>query len=995
MKSRSKPTLRSKSIIQFAFSIGLGWPAPLEAQSKLDARLRALALEVAAPAQAFPLAAAPRMVEFLTLHGVIDLRTEGSGRNQVRALLRTRLTDARLAALGIVLTSRAGDIISAWVPAQALSALAVDPAVDYVQASTAIASASSARLAGLVIDQATTDSRAAQVRRLIGISGKGVVIGIVDSGIDFAHQDFIKPDGTTRIRALWDMSDFGGPAPEGFPNSGGTFWSESEINAALAGNGVVRQLDRDGHGSHVAGIAAGNGRQADGTIAPGTYVGVAPDADLVIVKATRSQSAGGGFQTADMIDAVRFIDQTAASLGAPWVANLSLGTIVGPFDGTNLEEIALDELVGASKPGKAIVIAAGNSAGVRIHSELNLGPSLTRRIGVGAYVPFATPASNAFLVECWHPPSAATAVSVITPAGQTVGPIVSGSYSEGGPQFAVGTPSGGVYVDNAAAGPDPRNGDHVLSIVVFGYATSQSRVDVGTGTWQLQVTGGEGSMHCRVRRSIPAEFAAGDGDDLFTLAMPGSAHNAITVGSYTTRTAWTDINGVLRSTTRTIGNIAPYSSVGPTRDGRIKPEIAGPGDMVIAPLSAASAAGFDAMFRVGQNHLAITGTSMATPHVSGIAALLFEHDALLDAAQLRQRLMESARADAFTQVVPNPRWGAGKADVLEVLRSGMLIGDVNGDLRVDIGDPITLVNGILGRTELTLAQKLIAELNIDGELNVADVVGIANQVLTAAAAPSIADRTTVTAHSRVAIGPAVTSAAIVSLPVRLSAPVPLAGIELDIEYGASGLRLGAPILDERATFLRMLYDDDGARIRVVAWGSSAATIPAGDAIVLRVPVLESTTRASATSPVRLTRVRLADREGRLLEAGTAPVLAVRRFTVHANRPNPLSSRTGTRFDVEIADSDGSLPGLSSGAALNVTAGAGHAGPGSVRVSVNVYNVRGQLVRRVFDGALPPGRFTVEWDGRGESGSQLVPGLYYCDVVGAGTRERLRMIVVAS
>jgi subtilisin family serine protease len=967
---------------------------PLQGQSKLDPRLRALMPSPATvpPGQTEVAFITPQVMQSARL---LEVRLETGGRSSVRSLMQGRISNARLASLGILVTSRTDDIISAWIPLEALPELENDPAVSYVAASAELTVTSAGvAVARSMLDRALVESHVAQTRRLTGLSGRGVIVGIIDSGVDFTHADFIRPDGTTRIRALWDMSDAAGPAPPGFENSGGSYWTETQINAALIGAGFVRELDRNGHGTHVAGIAAGNGRQADGVVTAGTYTGVAPDAELVIVKATRSLTNGGTFQTADIVDALRFIDQTAASFGRPYVVNMSLGGLFGPHDGTNLEELVVDQLVGPGKMGKAIVIAAGNEAGERIHSELPLGSPVVRSLLLSNYSPFSAASSNFIVFDCWYPGSAVANVTVTTPLGQSIGPISTGSYGAGASNLFSATSSGGIYIDNAATGVSAQNGERELFIQLFGYSTTFTRTDLRPGTWNLTVSGGGGTMHCRMFRSLPAAFIPGHGDDHYTLGMPGTARNAITVGSYTSRNRWVDASGLTRTTNNTIGNIAPYSSIGPTRDGRLKPDIAAPGDHIISALSAVAAANFDISQRVSGRHLAITGTSMAAPHVAGLAALLFERDAVQSAEQLKQRLAAGARADGFAQGTPNPIWGAGKADVLEALRWGITIGDVNRDARVDVGDPITLVNALLGRVALTIEQKLAAELTIDGEMNVADVVGVANRVLSPL--PLITAASRGNAQARVVVSgfePGPTSA--LSIPLRLESPVPLAGAELEIDYATSALRLGLPVLDRRARGLQIQSADDGRKMHIVVWGNSREFLPRGQGVLLRIPIIESAMDGSASiSQLRLVRVVMADPDGVLVQTTTAsPVVAAQTLTVFPNRPNPLSAGTGTRFDVDIPQRGNTLGDVSAARVPLSAAARGTAADGGVIFSVRVYNVRGQLVRRVFDGVLPPGRFTVEWDGRGESGAALAPGLYYCEVVGGNSRERLRMILV--
>jgi len=185
--------------------------------------------------------------------------------------------------------------------------------------------------------------------------GKGVVVGIVDSGIDVLHKCFQNPDGSkTRILWLWDQTL---PSSDGTPPAGFTYGQEfqpKQINDAIAQSDkpFIHQ-DVDGHGTHVAGIAAGDGSQSGNCHLSDHYIGVAPETDLIIVKSELTDRS--------YVDGVKYIFDKAA--GAPAVANLSIGTVGGPHDGSTGREIALDALL-TGTTGRALVVAAGNSGSV-------------------------------------------------------------------------------------------------------------------------------------------------------------------------------------------------------------------------------------------------------------------------------------------------------------------------------------------------------------------------------------------------------------------------------------------------------------------------------------------------------------------------------------------------------------------------------------------------------------------------------------------------------
>ncbi len=188
-------------------------------------------------------------------------------------------------------------------------------------------------------------------------TGKNVIVGFVDTGIDWSHLDFRSTTSSkqSRILWIWDQTDSGTSHPAGF--NYGVEYSQAEINNELGNTppNVVKEIDEDGHGSHVAGIAAGNGSSSISA-----YVGVAPEADIVFVKTT--------FYDTDIIDGITYIANKAKAMGEPFVINLSLGSQEGAHDGTDPMEADIDEVV-TTTPGSAVVIAAGNDGSNPIHVD--------------------------------------------------------------------------------------------------------------------------------------------------------------------------------------------------------------------------------------------------------------------------------------------------------------------------------------------------------------------------------------------------------------------------------------------------------------------------------------------------------------------------------------------------------------------------------------------------------------------------------------------------
>ncbi len=508
-----------------------------------------------------------------------------------------------------------------------------------------------------------------------GITGEGVIIGVIDTGIDYDHLDFRAGGGGelgARILAIWDqtceLSDSGptpdcGPGastvPGGF-STGGGFYDQSDVETDIANGhdhttGLVFENDGGafdfGHGTHVTGSAAGDGSST------GAFGGMAPDADVVFVKTN--------FFNTGILEAAQFIFDQADGFGRPAVINMSLGGHFGPHDGTSNFDAGLTALLGG--PGRALVAAAGNEGNDLIHASAALAPGESADLVYDS----TTVDTSQKAWDCWYDGSASLEATVSSPNGDSnLGPIATGAFD-----FVDGD-DGSVDIDNASSGADPLNGDHELFWILRGTDSDFAVGDIAAGDWTLSLenTGSVTvTVHCW---RFSDGFGAGAGttgyDNDFSVGSPATANDVIAVGAFATRETWTDADGSVRSFGQTDDEITTFSSLGPTRDGRTKPEIAAPGTAIISALSeAAAASGFnggpigDTNLDVqgDSQHFVLQGTSMASPHVAGAVALAFEIDPTLTASELIDGIEQTAKADSFTGSTPNNTWGAGKLDV--------------------------------------------------------------------------------------------------------------------------------------------------------------------------------------------------------------------------------------------------------------------------------------------------------------------------------------------
>lgn len=208
----------------------------------------------------------------------------------------------------------------------------------------------------------------------LGDTGQGVIVGVIDTGIDIGHPDFFDAQQNTRIAGIWDhtldAADVNNmaSAPAGFTY--GTYWTQSQIQG---GYGTCLSRDNDGHGTHVAGTAAGSGFAP---VEGDSYTGVAPEATLYIVKFDFDNEKARNTETA-ILDGINWIFQQAEAANMPAVINMSLGSDYGPHDGSTAEERGMDDLTG---PNKIVVVAAGNAGASMVAPGLTpLGRPFTVR----------------------------------------------------------------------------------------------------------------------------------------------------------------------------------------------------------------------------------------------------------------------------------------------------------------------------------------------------------------------------------------------------------------------------------------------------------------------------------------------------------------------------------------------------------------------------------------------------------------------------------------
>jgi subtilisin family serine protease len=513
--------------------------------------------------------------------------------------------------------------------------------------------------------------------------GEGVVVGVLDTGIDVNHPDFRDANGT-RIQYLLEYLD-----PEAHTEDSREY-TKAEIDADAT---AVQQIDGDGHGTHVAGSAAGNG---SGNAA---FTGMAPKADLIIVKGTRAET-GGGFSDADIVAGVEYIFNRAGGMGKPAVVNLSLGGHDGPHDGSSLSEQALSNLTG---PGRIIVAAAGNEGYDNIHVGHSTGPGTTY-----LYVGGANNESQVGL-NAWHDAGivARAAVGLFSLDGGALNLVsqsdwvASGGYAEGMDLTFDGEVVASAAIDMETTA-NPENGDGNLQALIEGlegvdlsnYLVGFVVEASGTGRLDAWVMGGE-----LVNVSLPIDgYEVIPGDSDMTVGTPATAASVIAVGAFVSKNTWTSGDGLsfiwpdpnLGGSAAEIGSYAYFSSRGPTRDGRIHPQISAPGALIFSAHSAVVVGPDADRMLSGGLYIGFEGTSMASPHIAGVVALMLEADADLTYEDVVNHLSTTARVDAQTGTAPNSTFGAGKVDAVAALQSVTGYSGVHTSDETEVPHAVTL-----------------------------------------------------------------------------------------------------------------------------------------------------------------------------------------------------------------------------------------------------------------------------------------------------------------
>ena len=544
-----------------------------------------------------------------------------------------------------------GYLLTTHLPVNLLPEVANMRNVTYIHA------ARRARLAAPTLDRSAFATGANQVwKSNPTYTGKDVVVGIIDTGIDWSHEDFKNPDGSSRILWIWDQTQTTtGQVPQDFRY--GTEWTQMQID-----EGTPNQNDYDGHGTYVASVAAGNGRGTSVQRSGPRFVGMAPESDIIVVKSHLFEN--------QVLDGARYIFEKAESLGKPAVVNMSFDYQIGPHDGRTLLEQGLNQLVEETS-GRAIVASAGN----RGESTIHAGTVLPTPDGENypKLIPVPDLNDSTMYTEIWYSSKESISVRVRVP-GTNPGETVDFEWVPPGQVDNFDIPKGPwegatLIVDSQQQHPVYPD---LSSIIVWLWNGGDISLPLDRYEMTIELDGAgvafdayylSGQIDGGFRTTSPDTWLI-PGDANKTIGMPSTARGVISVASYVTRDDWVDQFGIGRAVDASVGEISSISSVGPRRDEGEKPDIAAPGEMIVGALSGRSW-GYPPFVLHDQSHIARRGSSVAAAHVTGAAALLLQQEPSRTVIELHRLLIERAvdRGDPGW----DSHWGAGQLNILASL----------------------------------------------------------------------------------------------------------------------------------------------------------------------------------------------------------------------------------------------------------------------------------------------------------------------------------------
>lgn len=467
------------------------------------------------------------------------------------------------------------------------------------------------------------------------LTGKDVLVAIIDSGIDYTHEDFRTANNKSRVAFLWDQNGEGAP-PTGFKQ--GTEYTNEEINRALSQPTEEEQLaivpsqDTLGHGTALAGIVGGNGRRSNGR-----YRGIAIESEFLIVKLKENPDipvVSRGPRNIDIMLGLKYVAQKAKALKKPISVLIGLGINEGSHDGKSSLEIYMDQVMSRSK--MCLSVGTGNEGNKDAHTQgvLRQDEEKTVQIFIDKDQPY-------YFLTLWKSFADTFSIKVQSPSGKITEELTDIVNNRA------------FVFDNTLvlvnfSEPSINNIDQQIVVFLERFESES----INSGNWNLIVKGVEsveGQYHIWGSTIDPTQRLARfiEADPFVTLTIPSTAVSATSVGAF-------------NSTTNQITN---FSGRGYSRNGDIKPDLVAPGVDIMAPSN-----------RNNRGYLPVTGTSAAAAFVCGAYAILMAYgilkqgDSFLYGERLKAYLVKNTKRLPQYAPYPNRQWGYGILCVEKVIK---------------------------------------------------------------------------------------------------------------------------------------------------------------------------------------------------------------------------------------------------------------------------------------------------------------------------------------